>query len=63
MEIVSFGSKYYASSKDKKGIVNTDASIKELKKEIERMTANMGGTNIYNPLDYAINGLLKQEQP
>ena len=60
-EIVSFGSRFEMSSKDKKGIRNDDNNVKLIKDEIEGFAANMGGTAIFEPLKYAINGPLQTQ--
>ncbi len=49
-EIIGFGTRFQVSSKDKKGYKNDDASVKAIKEEISSYTANMGGTEIYEPL-------------
>ena len=53
-EVVSFGSDFKVSSKDRCGYENNDANVKNLKAEIDTYTSNFGGTNIYKPMDYLI---------
>lgn len=54
-EIISFGTKYQVSSKDQKGYHNNDQSVKAIKDEIDTYYANMGGTEIYDPLNFTIS--------
>ncbi|CDW74221.1 UNKNOWN [Stylonychia lemnae] len=62
-EIISFGSKYSCISKDGQGFIHTDLNIKKVKKEIAQMTANLGGTNIHDPLEHAIKRLFIKINP
>ena len=54
-EIISFGTRYKVSSPASKGYKNEDGTIKRVKAEIDTYGADMGGTEIYEPLDYTIN--------
>lgn len=54
-DIVSFGSKFFATGKKRMGLINDDANIKSTKKDVDRYIANMGGTAIFDPLSYSIN--------
>jgi len=53
-EVVSFGTDFKVSSKDRCGYENNDANVKNVKAEIDTYTSNFGGTNIYKPMDYLI---------
>lgn len=59
-EIISFGSAYKVASKDSKGFNNTDAVVKSIKNEIDSYDANMGGTEIYAPLNFTISEFQKK---
>lgn len=59
-EIISFGSKYTVSSPDLKGFINNDQSLYLIKETIDGFTANMGGTEIYDPLNFAIKDFLSK---
>jgi hypothetical protein len=52
-EIVSFGS-YYELSSNGSGYDLNDRTLKDIKREIESYDANMGGTEIYEPLEAII---------
>jgi len=45
-EVVSFGTCFEISSKDKLGYVNDDQSVEKIFKEIDSYDASFGGTNI-----------------
>ncbi len=45
-EVVSFGTRFEISSKDKLGYVNDDQSVEKIFKEIDSYDASFGGTNI-----------------
>ncbi len=62
-EIISFGNNYVVSSKLKEGYVNNDQNVKAIKHEIDTYSANMGGTEIYQPLDWALNMFLRPKPP
>ena len=53
-EVVSFGTDFMVSSKDRCGYENNDTNVKNVKKEIDTYTSNFGGTNIYKPIEYLI---------
>ena len=53
-EIISFGTRYTVSSKGKSGYHNDDKSVKQIKAEIDLYTADMGGTEIYEPLKFTV---------
>ena len=57
-EIISFGTSFTASSKGKKGYVNDDKTVEKIRIEIASYSANMGGTEIYQPLRYALNDFM-----
>ena len=57
-EIVSFGTDYSISSNNRTGYENTDENIKIIKEEIDNYSSNMGGTNIFEPLNYIIEKYL-----
>eukprot|EP00347_Sterkiella_histriomuscorum_P014103 403362158 len=61
-EIISFGGKFNPTSFRGEGFNNTDKEVKNVKQKIDFFLADMGGTNIYNPLDYALNKILSQPQ-
>ena len=62
-EIISFGSNYTVSSKSKNGYINDDKNVKSIKSEIDEYSANMGGTEIYQPLEWAIKNFLSEPKP
>ncbi|CDW91040.1 UNKNOWN [Stylonychia lemnae] len=62
-EIVSFGTKYYGSSKDRQGFINNDDNVNKINVAIARMSADLGGTNIHDPLEYAIKRLFIKVTP
>lgn len=53
-EIISFGSDFRCSSKDKKGYVYSDKTLKQVKDEVSSFKADLGGTEIYEPLEHAL---------
>ena len=57
-EIVSFGSNFEVSSKDKRGYVNDDQTKEKIYEEIDSYTASFGGTNILSPMKYIIDEYL-----
>jgi len=57
-EIVSFGTDFSVSSEDCRGFHNTDQNVNLIKEQISEMSADMGGTNIYSPLEFVINSFL-----
>jgi hypothetical protein len=57
-EVISFGNNYTVSSPKKEGYVNNDQNLLRIKGEIDRYGADMGGTEIYGPLEYAIKTFL-----
>ncbi len=57
-EVVSFGTDFSVSSKDKCGYDNNDANVKMIKSEIDTYSSNMGGTDIYKPMNYTIHDYL-----
>ena len=54
-EVVSFGSRFEISSKDKGGYENNDTNINKIKQEIDSYRANFGGTDILDPMEFLIN--------
>jgi hypothetical protein len=54
-EVVSFGSRFEISSKDKCGYENNDTNINNIKQEIDSYRANFGGTDILDPMEFLIN--------
>ena len=61
-EIISFGDYYSLASSDKKGLLNNDTNVTNMRRHIDAMRADMRGTEIFNPLEYAINKFLKAGQ-
>lgn len=61
-EIISFGDNFSLASSDKKGLMNNDANVNNMRKHIDAMRADMNGTEIFNPLEYAITKFLKPGQ-
>ena len=59
-EIISFGDWYALASPNKQGMVNNDHNLVKVRNEIDAMRADMNGTEIYTPLEYAINKFLKE---
>jgi uncharacterized protein with von Willebrand factor type A (vWA) domain len=57
-EVVSFGSNFEISSKDKLGYVNDDQNVEKIFKEIDSYNASFGGTNILQPMKYLIENYL-----
>ena len=57
-EIISFGSTYSTNCMKE----NTDKEVKSIKDKINQMNANMGGTNIYDPLRFAIKENLNKDK-
>jgi len=57
-EVVSFGSRFEISSKDKCGYENNDTNINNIKQEIDSYSADFGGTNILDPMEFLINKYL-----
>jgi uncharacterized protein with von Willebrand factor type A (vWA) domain len=57
-EVVSFGSHFEISSKDKLGYVNDDQNVEKIFKEIDSYGASFGGTNILQPMKYLIESYL-----
>jgi len=53
-EIISFGSRYNALSQGK-GFKVTDANIEMAINNIDMFNADMGGTEIFEPLQYSID--------
>jgi hypothetical protein len=41
-------------------MVNNDFNLVKVRNEIDAMRADMNGTEIYTPLEYAINKFLKE---
>lgn len=62
-EIVSFGSKFEFLSKKGEGFINNTQTVKNVKTSISQFAANMGGTGIYKPLDWAINQFPVENKP
>jgi len=54
-EIISFGSEYSLASADQRGIINNDDNVRNMRREIDSMSADMGGTEVLKPLEFAIN--------
>ena len=54
-EIISFGSTFEHLSKDFKGFEYNDSNVYAAIEKVKTYTANLGGTEIYQPLEYAIN--------
>ena len=54
-EVVSFGSDYSLSSRNRCGYLNNDSNVKKVKDEIDSYTSNMGGTEILKPMEYIIH--------
>ena len=40
------------------GLINNDLTLEKVRKDIDAMQANMGGTDIYAPLYYAMTNFL-----
>ena len=57
-EVVSFGSIFEISSKDKCGYQYNDTNINNIKQEIDSYSADFGGTNILDPMEFLINKYL-----
>lgn len=49
-EIISFGDRFYHLSHNKEGYIYGDDSLSEATTRIKRFKAELGGTNIYDPL-------------
>ncbi|CDW82813.1 UNKNOWN [Stylonychia lemnae] len=62
-EIISFGTKYYGISKDRQGFINNDDNFNKINVAIAKMSADLGGTNIHDPLEYAITKLFVKVTP
>ena len=54
-QIISFGSQFSWYQNINKMLKYNDKSLSKAKVEIESMQANMGGTNIFSPLDVALD--------
>jgi von Willebrand factor A domain-containing protein 5 len=57
-EVVSFGTDFSVSSKNREGYVNNDLNVKQVKDEIDSYSSNMGGTEILKPMKYTIQEYL-----
>ncbi|CDW78536.1 UNKNOWN [Stylonychia lemnae] len=56
-EIISFGTQYTVLSGSPNGLEYNDITINNAMNQIESFQADMGGTEIYQPLEYAISGI------
>eukprot|EP00347_Sterkiella_histriomuscorum_P005979 403354535 len=56
-EIISFGEEFSTTSPNGDGFHNNDWEIVEVKSKIDKFIANMRGTNMYPPLNYALNAI------
>lgn len=54
-EIVLFGSNFKLMSDGGAGFKNNDATVKDVREKIKTIFANMGGTEIFQPLKHCID--------
>ena len=60
-EVVSFGTNFEISSKNKRGFENNSENVEKIFKEIDSFNANFGNTNIFDPMEYIIKQFLKYQ--
>lgn len=57
-EIVSFGTNFEISSKEKTGYANNQENVQQILKEIDSYEAKFGNTNILEPMKFIIENYL-----